>query len=243
MRRMALARWIVVLTSFHGLFAQSIVFVSPSTKGLLTMSCAEGSLSSFEQLHYLAAAHYLAERLCQQPQIDGAVGVWMGRVENSGMIDGCPNDRARQIGALLAKYYHQEQALVFDRDAGGKASLVSFRATQPLGVISIMMAQAKVSGATVIPHMQDNLVLIVAADADQRARSITLYSLLHGHDLHEEPGTTELIGDNDRAKARDIFSTIVSNAPADVRQLNNDMYSEQFNDLGLPLTPQATPAH
>ena len=97
MRRIALAAWMIFLTSFHGLLAQSIVFVSPSDKGLLTMSCAEGSLGSFEQLHYLAAAHYVAEHLCQQPQIDGAVGVWKGQAENSGMIDGCPNERARQL--------------------------------------------------------------------------------------------------------------------------------------------------
>jgi hypothetical protein len=243
MRRTVLAAWIVIMTSLHGLVAQSIVFVSPSTKGLLTMSCAEGSLKSFEQLHYLATAHYLAEHLCQQPQIDGAVGVWNGQAENSSMIDGCPNDRAREIGALLARYYHQEKALVFDRNAGGKTSLVSFRASQPLGVISIMMAQAKVTGATVIPHVQDNLILIVAADAAQREQSMTLYSLLHGHDLHEEPGTAELIGDMDRIKARDIFTGILSNAPADVRQLNNDMYSEQFNDLGLQQTPETIAAH
>jgi hypothetical protein len=243
MRRTVLAAWIVIMTSLHGLMAQSIVFVSPSTKGLLTMSCAEGSLKSFEQLHYLATAHYLAEHLCQQPQIDGAVGVWNGQAENSSMIDGCPNNRAREIGALLARYYHQEKALVFDRNAGGKTSLVSFRASQPLGVISIMMAQAKVTGATVIPHVQDNLILIVAADAAQREQSMTLYSLLHGHGLHEEPGTTELIGDIDRTKARDIFTGILSNAPADVRQLNNDMYSEQFNDLGLQQTPETIAAH
>jgi hypothetical protein len=207
------------------------------------MSCAEGSLNSFEQLHYLAAAHYVAEHLCQQPQVDGAMGVWRGQAENSGMIDGCPNDRARELGALLAKYYHQKEALVFDRDAGGKSSLVSFHATQPLGVIAIMMAQAKVTGATVIPHLRDNLVLIVAADATERARSINLLDSLHGREFREEPGSMELIGNDDRAKARDIFSAIVSQAPAEVRQLSSDMYSEQFNDLGLKFTPEATPAH
>lgn len=243
MRRITLAVWMIFLMTFQGLSAQSVVFVSPSDKGLLSMSCAEGSLDSFEQLHYLAAAHYLAERLCQQAQIEGAVGVWKGHAENSGMIDGCPNERARQLGALLAKYYHQEQALVFDRDPAGKTSLISFRATQPLGVISILMAQADVSAATVVPHVQDNLVLIVATDAAQRARSMALYASLHGRGLHEETGTTELIGDSDRAKARGIFTAIVANAPADVRQLNSDMYSEQFNDLGLPVMPDATAAH
>ena len=118
--------------------------------------------------------------------------------------------------------------------------MISFPSTQPLGVIAIMMAQANVSGATVIPHAQDNLVLIVAADAAQRAQSMTLYASLHGHGLHEEPGTTELIGDNDRVKARAIFTAIVANAPADVRELNSDMYSEQFNDLGLPV-PRGSP--
>jgi hypothetical protein len=225
----------IFLTSFHAL-AQSVVFVSPSTNGLLTMSCTEGSLSSFEQTHYLAVAHYLAEHLCPPTQIEGAVGVWNGRAENSGMIDGCPNERARQLGALLAKYYHQEKALIFDRDAAGKTSLISFRASQPLGVLSIMMAQAQVTGATVIPHTQDHLILIVAGDATQRTRAMNLYSVLHAHGLHEEAGTTELLGDDDRTKARGIFTAIVANAPADVRQLNSDMYSEQFDDLELPRT-------
>lgn len=242
MRRMAAAACVVFLMALQGVLAQSVLFVSPSDKGLLTTSCAEGSLNSFEQLHYLAAAHYLAERLCRQPQIEGAVGVWKGHAENSGMIDGCPNERARQLGALLAKYYHQEQALIFDRDPVGKTSMISFRATQPIGVIAVMMAQAQISAATVIPHMQENLVMIVAGDAAQRTRAMALYASLHGHGLHEEPGTTELIGDNDRAKARAVFSTIVANAPADVHQLNSDMYSEQFNDLGLSATPEATAA-
>ena len=85
------------------------------------------------------------------------------------MIDGCPSDRAREIGALLARYYHQEKALVFDRDAAGKASLISFHASQPLGVVAIMMAQANVSAATVIPHIQDNLILIVSSDAAEHS--------------------------------------------------------------------------
>jgi hypothetical protein len=201
------------------------------------MSCAEGALGSFEELQYLAAVHYLAEHICQQSRIDGGIGIWKGQAENSGMIDGCPNNKARQLGSLLARYYHQKQALVFDRNPAGKTSLLSFQASQPLGVIAIMMAQAKISGATVIPHVHDNLVLMVTTDSVQRAKSMTLYSLLHAHGLLEQPGTTELIGDEDRAKARDIFSDILSHAPLDVQQLGNDMYSEQFNELGLQATP------
>src|ERR1700761_720709 len=232
-----LAVWIVALSSLHGLLAQSIVFVSPSTKGLLTMSCAEGSLSSFEQQHYLAAVRYLASSLCPQSHIDSAVGVWKGQAENSGMIDGCQNDPARELGVLLAKYYHQEQALVFERNERGKASLVSFHAGQPLGVIAIMMAQANVSGATVIPHSHDNVIWVVAADPAQREQAITLSSLLHGDSLREEPGTAELIGDNDHAKAREIYRAILARAPAEVRELESEMYSEQLKDLGLEPPP------
>jgi hypothetical protein len=227
---------IVALASFQALFAQSVVFVSPSTKGLLNMACAEVSLDSFEQLHYVAVARALAAGLCPQPRVDSAVGVWHGQAENSGMIDGCPNDQARQLGALLAKYYHQKQALVFDRNPAGKSWLISFHASQPLGVIGIMMAQAKVSGATVIPNLHDNLVLVVAADAPERANAIALASSLHGQSLQEESGFAELIGDDDRARARDIFTAIVAKAPPEVRRLGSDMYSEQFQDLGLPAT-------
>jgi hypothetical protein len=240
MRKFTLATWIVLATSLHGLLAQSIVFVSPSTKGALTMSCAEGSLNSVEQMHYLAAARYVAEHLCQQPRIESAVGLWKGQSENSGMIDGCSNDRAREVGALLGKYYHQAKALVFDRDPAGKTSLVTFHATQPLGVVAIMMAQANVSGATVIPHTQDNLILIVTTDEAEHSRTISLYSMLHGRDLHEEMGNAQMIGDEDRVKAREIFTSIVAHSPADARQLNTDMYSEQFNELGLEPTPEIT---
>jgi hypothetical protein len=221
------------LASVATLFAQSVVFVSPSTKGLLNMPCAEGALTSFEQLHYMAAAHYLAEHLCQQPHIDGGVGLWRGQAENSGMIDGCPGDRARELGAMLARYYHQKAALVFDRDPAGKSWLVSFRATQPMGVVSIMMAQAKIGGATVIPHDRDNLIFMVAADPAEHAHAMELYALLHGRELREEQGATELIGDDDRAKAREIYTGILAHAPPEVRQLSDEMYSEQFADLGL----------
>jgi len=218
----------------QGLLAQSIVFVSPSTKGLLTMSCAAGSLNSFEELHFLAATHYLAERLCSQPKIDGVVGLWKGQAENSGMIDGCGNDQARELGALLAKYYHQKAALVFDRNATGKTSLISFHATQAMGIISVMMTRATINGATVIPQVHDSLIVIIATDPDQRARARRLYSLLHGHGLREEPGSTELIGDrDDRGKARAIYAEILSHAPAEVQQLDKEMYSEKFEDLGM----------
>jgi hypothetical protein len=238
MRSLVAAGWLFALAALPPLFAQSVVFVSPSTKGFLSMSCAADGLGSFEELHYLAAARYLAEQLCPKPRVDGGVGLWKGQAENSGMIDGCPNDKARDIGALLGRYYHQKAALVFDRNPSGKTALISFRISQPLGIISIMMAQAKVAGATVIPGAQDNEILLVTTDAGQHERAMALYSLLHAHDLHEEPGNTELIGDNeDRAKAREVYAGILEQAPVQVKQLGEEIYSERFNDLGLENGP------
>ena len=233
MRKIAFTGWVLALASFPALFAQSVVFVSPSTKGLLNMPCAEESLTSFEEVHYLAAAHYLAEHLCPQTHIEGGVGLWKGQAENSGMIDGCSIDRARELGAMLGRYYHQKAALIFDRDAAGKSWLVSFHATQPLGVVSIMMAQAKISGATVIPHDHDNLILLVATDAAEHTRAADLYASLHGRDLHEELGNALMLGDDDRIKARDVYEGVLAHATPEVRELGDEMYSPQFEDLGL----------
>lgn len=232
MRRTAFLGWIFMMTHMPMLLAQSIVFSSPSTRGPQTMLCTEISLDSFEQLHYLATAQFLAEHMCQQTRIDGGVGIWKGRAQNSGMIDGCPNDKARDLGALLGRYYHQAEVLIFDRSSGGKSTLVSFRASQPLGVIAIEMEQANVTGATVIPNPNGNLVMVVATGAEHRARALNLYGLLKGRGLKEEVGNAELVGDQDRDKARGIYSDILSHAPTDVRQLIDEMYTQQFSDLG-----------
>ncbi len=233
MRRTAFLGWIFMMTHLPMLFAQSIVFASPSTRGLQTMSCTEVSLDSFEQIHYLATAQFLAEHICQQTRIDGGVGIWKGRAQNSGVIDGCPNDKARTLGALLGRYYHQAEVLVFDRSSGGKSTLVSFRASQPLGVIAIEMEQANVTGATVIPNPNGNLVMVVATGAEHRARALNLYALLMARGLKEEEGNAELVGDQDRRKARGVYADILSHAPTDVRQLIDEMYTEQFSDLGM----------
>ena len=234
MWKIAVTGWMFALASFPALLAQSVVFVSPSTKGVMSMPCAGESLTSFEQLHYLAAANYLAEHLCPQHHIDGGVGLWKGQAENSGMIDGCPGDKARALGAMLGRYYHQKAALVFDRDAAGKSWLVSFHASQPLGVVSILMTQAKITGATVIPHDHDNVIILVAGSPEDHARSQDLYTLLHGQGMHEEQGTVELIGDSeDRVKARDVYDTILAKSAPEVHELIEEMYTPQFEDLGL----------
>jgi hypothetical protein len=232
MRRVAFAGWVSILW-LQPLLAQSVVFVSPSTEGQRTLTCSVDSLHSFEELHYLAIAHYLTDKLCPNAQIDGALGLWGGRAENSSRIDGCSHDRARVLGALLGKYFHQKAALVFDRGDGGNATLVSFRVTRPIGVISAAMTRARISGATVIPRAHDSLIVMVATDTAQRARAHRLSAALQGQDLREVAGTSELIGDRDRVKARDIYNALLANAPADVQQLDRAMYSEEFSDLGL----------
>ena len=179
MKKLLVAGAMSALAACQVLLGQSVIFVSPSTQGLLSMSCAAVTLTSFEELHYLAAARYLAGQLCPQSRVDGGVGIWKAQAENSGMIDGCPNDRARDIGALLAKYYHQKAALVFERNPAGKTAMLSFHTAQQLGIVSIMMAQANVTGATVIPAglipgapmaVADNLIVIVATDPGQHDR-------------------------------------------------------------------------
>jgi hypothetical protein len=122
---------------------------------------------------------------------------------------------------------------VFDRGDGGNATLVSFRVTRPIGIISAAMTRARISGATVIPRAHDSLIVMVATDTAQLARAHRLSAALQGQGLQEVAGTSELIGDRDRVKARDIYNALLANAPADVQQLDRAMYSEEFSDLGL----------
>ena len=232
MRRIALSAWLGFLL-LPPLLAQSVVFVSPSTQGQLTIACSADSLTSFEELHYLATARYLAKQLCTQGHVDAAVGLWRGRAENSGMIDGCTHDRARALGALLGEYYHQKAALVFERKPGGQARLVSFRVQASLPVISRKLTRSQVSGATVVPRGASALIFMVATDDRARGRAHRLYVQLHGLDLQEEAGTAELIGDNDRARAKDIYHQLLLKAPAEVQALESGMYSEHFSDLGM----------
>jgi hypothetical protein len=224
-----------LFASIAPLIGQSLVFVSPSTKGSMTMTCAADSLTSFEELHFLAGVHSLVERLCPQSKIEGSVGLWRGRAENSAMIDGCSNDMARDLGALLAKYYQQKAALIFNRSSNGNATLISFEVSHPMPVIAAAMAKTQVTGATVIPHQHGIRILMVAKDSGQRAKARRLFFLLHAHELQNETGTSELIGDNDRAKARDIYNSVLAEAPATVKELGESMYTEAFNGLGLDI--------
>ena len=215
-----------------------MVLVSPSTQGQQSIACSVHSLQSFEELHYLAAAHDLAERLCVHPHIEGAVGLWHGQAENSGMIDGCSAGGARELGALLGRYYHQKAALLFDRKVGGEARLVSFESTQPLSVIATTLTRDKASGATVIPRPHDSLILMVATDQQQLGRARRVSSQLGGHSLREETGTAELLGGEDRVKARAVYENLLAHSPADVQQLERAMYTQQFADLGIDAGPQ-----
>lgn len=197
------------------------------------MPCAAGSLDSFEELHYLAAAHYLSQHLCPQARIEAVAGLWEGQAENSGMIDGCQNEKARELGALLARYYYQKAALVFARDAAGKDGLVSFRARAKLALISRRMSEGHITGASVAPHEPESHVVMVVTNKVDRVRARRLYAALRGRGWQEEPGTAELIGDADRARARGVYNRLIAASPAEVSGLESEMDSEQFAELGL----------
>lgn len=230
---MAAARWLFLLALVPGLWAQSVVFVSPSTKGMVSLACAAGSLDSFEELHYLAAAHSLSEHLCPHARIEAVAGLWKGQAENSGMIDDCPELEARELGALLGRYYYQKAALVFARSATGQDRLVSFRVGAKLGLISQRMREVGVRGASVVPHEHDSLVIMVVTNKLERGRARKLCAVLRGKGWLEEPGTAELIGDEDRGKAQGVYDRLIEGSPAQVSKLEKEMYSEKFAGLGL----------
>ena len=169
--------------------------LAPAPRACSSMACAEVSLDSFEQLHYVAMARALAAGLCPQPRVESAVGVWHGQAENSGMIDGCPNDKARATGRPFGEILPPEAGAGF-RPQPGRKKLADEFSRQPAARHHWDHDGASQSERShrASPTHHDDLVLIVAADAPEHANALALSSSLHGQGLQEESGIAEFIG-------------------------------------------------
>lgn len=215
--------------------AQSFLFVSPNTRDHLSDEDAADSLNSFEQSNFLAVAKYLGKKVCGAPQIFSAEGIYEGAAENSSLITGCKNNQAQYLGALLGRYAHQRQILIFDPSPTGtrdeRLLIVEFTTDHPTDAVK-HLRQYSISGATVLFQGQVVRVYVRATDHAGDAAVHKLADAEHGT-IREIPGKGTMIGDDkSHIVAQHVFDQrIAAYERAHHPPLSRLLWSKQLHDM------------
>ena len=231
-RAVALAILISLLAALAP--AQSFLFVSPNTREHMTDQSALQSLDSFEQENFLAVARFFSARLCSKPQVQSTEGMDGANTENSAMISGCSSGSARYLGELLARYGHQKWILVFDPKSGSSERLVvlSFNSDHPSETPGELRAQG-IKAGTVVGEGNQVHIYIWVPDHSQDAVLQAFAQARHGT-LEEISGKGSFIGDDQRARAQQIFDQRIQlYERVHHRSFSKLLWSKQLHDLGL----------
>lgn len=186
--------------------------------------------SSFEQRNFLAVAQYLGERVCGKADISspnaksadaakpnalqpdaaevkiyGGEGLDGRDTENTGLIAGCQPGPAVYLAELLGRYRRQKWVLVFfaDSNASERLFVITLSATPPEDAIS-QLHKHGLAEATVIAEGHGARIYIWTQDHSQDAR-IHAFSEDNRGAIQELAGNGQLIGNDDRAKAQQVF--------------------------------------
>jgi hypothetical protein len=224
--------------------AQSFLFVSPNTRGPMSDESALGSLDSFEQTNFVAAANYLGTRLCPKPQVANAEGMDRTGAENSILVTGCKSGEARYLGELLGRYAHQKWVLVFDPASRSNERLfiITFAAAEPADTLK-EMRRFEIKAATVVPATQKDgkdrrvRVYLWVPDHSQEAAIHSFAMAVHGA-VEEIAGKGTMIGADSRISAQKIFDReIKAYERAHHRALSKLLWSGTLHDIGMSAAP------
>ena len=221
-----------LLTGFCS--AQSFLFVSPNTRDHMSDDSAAEALNSFEQINFLAVAKYLAGKICHQPQVESAEGIYAGTAENSSLITGCNIGQARYLGELLGRYARQKRILIFDPSPQGDERLfVVTISTEHAAETAHALRRYDLRGASITVRDKVVQVYIWAAENSWGRAAHTLAEAEHG-DLQEVAGKGALIGDDDRAAAQRVFDRdIRAYERAHRLSWSKQLRSKRLSNMGL----------
>lgn len=230
-------------SSFTGACAaQVFLFVSANTRDHMTDDAATEAMNSSEQSNFLAVATYLAGKVCPQPRIRSAEGIYAGTAENSSVITGCSSDQACYLGEMLGRYAHQKWVLVFDPSRNGGQHLfeIAIRNKHSRDVLQDLR-QYGMNDATIVQDGNEIRVYVWARDGSQDGALHSLSESDHGA-LQDVPGTGMLIGNNSRTEAQRVFDRDV-HAYEKVHRLSLSrlLRSKRLHDLGVG-TASAAPS-
>ena len=190
-------------------------FVSPNTRENLTLKESLRLLNSREELELIYAIRHLSTCLGLKSAVIKTIGNWTDGAEHSTMFRIYTDQAtARYADARLGRRERQKSVLYFRRDAAGKGRMYVLyprRRRSSLNLISRTLDRSGVPFRTLFPRLRRPAIIYVIDLNHELERQVGIAARRLGARLVVIKGMGEFIGDdNDREKARQIFTGIVN---------------------------------
>lgn len=191
-------------------------FVSPNTRENLTLKESLRLLNSREELDLIYAIRHLSTCLRLKSEVVKTIGSWTDGAEHSTMFRIYTDQAtARYADARLGRRERQKSVLYFQRNAAGTGRMYILfprrRRRSGLNLISRALDRSGVPFRTLVPGLRRPATVYVIDLNHELERQVGMAARRLGARLVVIKGTGEFIGDdNDREKARQIFTGIIN---------------------------------
>src|SRR3954452_16031600 len=194
----------------------AVIFVSPNTDENLTLDQALAKLNAKEESGLIKEEKTVACKLGRRFIIQKAIGNWSDGAENSTVVRGhMTKAESRYAGAWLGRFARQKAVLFFHQYPPGKATLyvLTFPLRYDLPKLSSIMDQEGVEFRTFVPF-HHRVVGYVVDLKDELGPKVTAAVTRLRARMKKSRGNAELIGDDSRERAQEVFTSEISNYEA-----------------------------
>lgn len=190
-------------------------FVSPNTRENLTLKESLRLLNSREELELIYAIRHLSSCLRLKSEVVKTIGSWTDGAEHSTMFRIYTDQlTARYADARLGRRERQKSVLYFQRNTAGRGRMYVLyprRRRNGLHLISRALDRSGVPFRTLVPRLRRPAIIYVVDLNHELEKQVGRAARRLGARLVVIKGMGEFIGDdNDREKARQIFTEIIN---------------------------------
>lgn len=193
--------------------ARSYLFVSPNTRENLTLKEALRMLNSPEEVKLIIEERRLACRLELMARIVKTIGSWTDGAEHSTLLlMRTDEETARYADAYLGRHGRQKSVLYFQQRTGGTALMYVLsvqRSRRKLASTAKALDRNGVSDRTLVPISGRTLIYVVDLRGELRRKVAAAARELRAR-YHVLEGTGDFVGDDNRERAQQVFSEIIS---------------------------------
>lgn len=210
-------------------------FVSPNTRENLTLKESIRLLDSREELELIYAIRHLSTCLSLKSAVVKTIGSWTDGAEHSTMFRIYTDQAtARYTDARLGRRERQKSVLYFQRNAAGTGRMYVLyprRRRSGLNLISVTLDRSGVPFRTLVPRLRRPAIIYVIDLNHELEKQIGLAARRLGARLVVIKGIGEFIGDdNDREKARQIFTGIINQYENDHPQTKHNCSRQELDN-------------